>query len=121
LNYVAFRDFGVKGIGSRASASYQPTLGSVLNPFTIIEEIKNPRHPPLKDISVDLPGVVKPGEMLRESYYLPLQFYLFLTVANNLQVVLGSPGAGCSPLLKTMANHTSEYHSVGGLRCPILP
>ncbi|KAJ2929810.1 hypothetical protein H1R20_g7294, partial [Candolleomyces eurysporus] len=90
---VAFRDLNVTGIGS--SASYQPTLGSVLNPFSIIEEIKTARHPPLKNILVDFEGVVKPGEML---------------------LVLGSPGAGCSTLLKTMANHTSEYHSVTGSR-----
>jgi hypothetical protein len=51
---VVFRDLGVKGIGS--STLYQPTLGSVLNPFTI-EEIKDPRHPPLKDILVDFEGV----------------------------------------------------------------
>jgi ATP-binding cassette subfamily G (WHITE) protein 2 (SNQ2) len=100
---------------------YQPTLGSVLNPFIIIEGIKNARHPPLKDILVDFERVVKPGEMLRESYYLPFKPYLFLTVAINLPVVLGSPGAGCSTLLKTVANHTSEYHSVSGSRCPILP
>jgi ATP-binding cassette subfamily G (WHITE) protein 2 (SNQ2) len=70
----------------------------------------------LKDILADFEGVVKPGEMLRESYYLPHKFSLFLTVAINLPVVLGSPGAGCSTLLKTMANHTSEYHSVSGSR-----
>jgi hypothetical protein len=62
-------DFGVN-IGSSASTN-QSWFSSVLNPFTIIEEIENARHPPLKDILVDLEGVVKPGEILRESYYLP--------------------------------------------------
>jgi ATP-binding cassette, subfamily G (WHITE), member 2, SNQ2 len=29
-------------------------------------------------------------------------------------VVLGSPGSGCSTLLKTLTNQRSEYHSVEG-------
>ncbi|TEB24254.1 hypothetical protein FA13DRAFT_1714739 [Coprinellus micaceus] len=55
--------------------------------------IKTSRHPPLKDILSGFEGVVKPGEML---------------------LVLGSPGAGCSTLLKTVANHRDEYYAVDG-------
>lgn len=29
-------------------------------------------------------------------------------------MVLGSPGSGCTTLLKTLANHRAEYHSVSG-------
>lgn len=29
-------------------------------------------------------------------------------------VVLGRPGSGCTTLLKTLANQTSEYHSLSG-------
>ncbi|KAF6764440.1 ABC-2 type transporter-domain-containing protein [Ephemerocybe angulata] len=88
---VVFRDLRVQGVGS--SASFQPTLGSTLNPLSIIEEIRNARNPPLKDILSGFEGLVKPGEML---------------------LVLGSPGSGCSTLLKTLANHRGEYHSVEG-------
>ncbi|TEB24253.1 hypothetical protein FA13DRAFT_1756871 [Coprinellus micaceus] len=88
---VAFRDLRVQGVG--AAASYQPTLGSLLNPLSALEGIKNARHPPLKDILQGFEGVVKPGEML---------------------LVLGSPGAGCSTMLKTLANHREEYHSITG-------
>ncbi|KAF5330227.1 hypothetical protein D9611_010600 [Ephemerocybe angulata] len=90
---VAFRNVEVQGIG--ASASFQPTLGSLFNPLSVVEEIKNARHPPLKRILSGFEGVVKPGEML---------------------LVLGSPGAGCSTMLKTLANHTEEYHAVSGER-----
>lgn len=31
-----------------------------------------------------------------------------------LLVVLGRPGAGCSTLLKVLANHRSDYHSIEG-------
>ncbi|KAJ7762052.1 pleiotropic drug resistance ABC transporter [Mycena maculata] len=88
---VAFQNLRVVGLG--ASASYQPTLGSTLNPLSILEKIKTLRHPPLRNILDDISGVVRPGEML---------------------LVLGRPGSGCSTLLKTLANQTDEYHSVSG-------
>ncbi|KAF8121914.1 pleiotropic drug resistance ABC transporter [Mycena galopus ATCC 62051] len=88
---VSFQDLKVVGLGS--SASYQPTLGSTLNPFSILEQIKTLRHPPLRNILEGFSGVVRPGEML---------------------LVLGRPGSGCSTLLKTLANQTDEYHSVSG-------
>ncbi|KAJ7745683.1 pleiotropic drug resistance ABC transporter [Mycena metata] len=88
---VVFQDLRVVGLG--ASASYQPTLGSTLNPLSIFENIKTLRHPPLRNILDGFSGVVRPGEML---------------------LVLGRPGSGCSTLLKTLANQTDEYHSVSG-------
>ncbi|KAF7374594.1 Brefeldin A resistance protein [Mycena sanguinolenta] len=88
---VVFEDLRVVGLG--ASASYQPTLGSTLNPLSILEQIKTLRHPPLRNILEGFSGVVRPGEML---------------------LVLGRPGSGCSTLLKTLANQTDEYHSVSG-------
>lgn len=59
-----FKDLRVVGLG--ASASYQSTLGSVLNPFNVLEAINAIRHPPIKDILSGFNGVVRPGEMLRE-------------------------------------------------------
>ncbi|KAF4583486.1 hypothetical protein EYR38_002237 [Pleurotus pulmonarius] len=88
---VLFKDLRVVGIG--ASASHLPTLGSVLNPALIFESIQTARHPPLKDILSGFEGVVRPGEML---------------------LVLGSPGSGCSTLLKNLANQRGEYHNVYG-------
>ncbi|KAJ7707403.1 P-loop containing nucleoside triphosphate hydrolase protein [Mycena rosella] len=88
---VVFQDLGVVGLG--ASASFQPTLGSTLNPLSIIENIQTMRHPPLRNILEGFSGVVRPGEML---------------------LVLGRPGSGCSTLLKTLANQTDEYHHVSG-------
>lgn len=62
---VAFENLKVTGVGS--SASYQETLGSLLNPLNIAKSISSMRHPPLKDIISGFEGVVRPGEMLRES------------------------------------------------------
>ncbi|KAF7316625.1 Brefeldin A resistance protein [Mycena chlorophos] len=90
---VVFEDLKVVGLG--ATASYQPTLGSTLNPFSIPEQINNARHPSLRNILDGFTGLVRPGEML---------------------LVLGRPGAGCSTLLKVLANRTDEYHSVSGSR-----
>lgn len=59
---VAFENLRVIGLG--ASASYQATLGSLLNPLNILSAIKNARHPPLRDIISGFEGVVRPGEML---------------------------------------------------------
>ncbi|KAK7033390.1 pleiotropic drug resistance ABC transporter [Favolaschia claudopus] len=88
---VVFQDLRVVGLG--AAASYQPTLGSALNPFSLVEKLRAFRNPPLRDILYGITGVVRPGEML---------------------LVLGRPGSGCSTLLKTLANQTDEYHSVSG-------
>jgi ATP-binding cassette subfamily G (WHITE) protein 2 (SNQ2) len=57
-----FKDLRVVGVGG--SASYQSTLGSLFNPKVIMENIKNARHPQVRDILSGFEGVVRPGEML---------------------------------------------------------
>ncbi|KDQ56615.1 hypothetical protein JAAARDRAFT_131673 [Jaapia argillacea MUCL 33604] len=84
---IIFENLTVTGLGSRAS--YQPTLGSSLNPLHTISSIRSPK--PIRSILSNFEGVIKPGEMV---------------------LVLGAPGSGCSTLLKTLANQTGEYHSV---------
>ncbi|KAG5638577.1 hypothetical protein H0H81_011797 [Sphagnurus paluster] len=88
---VLFENLRVVGLGT--TAAYQATLGSLLNPMTVIESIRTSRNPPVRDILTGFEGVVRPGEML---------------------LVLGRPGSGCSTLLKTLANHREEYHAVEG-------
>lgn len=61
---VMFRNLKVVGLG--AIATYQPTLGSLLNPLNIFKQINSIRHPALRNILTDFYGVVRPGEMLRE-------------------------------------------------------
>jgi ATP-binding cassette subfamily G (WHITE) protein 2 (SNQ2) len=78
--------------------------------MSIIENVQSLRHPNSRDILSGFEGVVKPGEMIR----------MFVLVTwcsewlNLRQVVLGSPGSGCSTLLKTLANQTKEYYAVSG-------
>lgn len=88
---VMFRDLRVVGVGT--SAALQPTLGSQFSPHSFLSAINNWRRPPLRDILSGFEGVVRPGEML---------------------LVLGRPGAGCSTLLKTIANQRGVYHSIHG-------
>ncbi|KAK1219766.1 ATP-binding cassette transporter snq2 [Marasmius sp. AFHP31] len=88
---VVFEDLRVEGVGS--SSSFQPTIGSLLSPFTLAESFHRWRHPSTRCILDGFDGLVKPGEML---------------------LVLGRPGSGCSTLLKTLANQREEYHSVLG-------
>jgi ATP-binding cassette subfamily G (WHITE) protein 2 (SNQ2) len=88
---VMFNDLRVVGLGARASL--QPTMGSMLNPFTALNNITTMRSPPIRDILSGFEGVVMPGEML---------------------LVLGRPGSGCSTFLKVLSNQTSEYHAVEG-------
>ncbi|KAL0563795.1 ATP-binding cassette transporter snq2, partial [Marasmius crinis-equi] len=88
---VVFEDLRVEGLG--ASSSFQPTVGSLLNPYTYLESFARWRHPSTRYILDGFEGVVKPGEML---------------------LVLGRPGSGCSTLLKTLANQREEYHAIGG-------
>ncbi|OSD01072.1 pleiotropic drug resistance ABC transporter [Trametes coccinea BRFM310] len=88
---VMFQDLRVVGVG--AAASYQPTLGSSLNPLNLIRNVRAALHPATRDILTGFNGVVRPGEML---------------------LVLGRPGAGCSTLLKVLANQRQEYHSITG-------
>ena len=60
---VMFQDLRVVGLG--ASASFQPTLGSVLNPLNLLDVIHDYRHPSTRDLLDGFDGVVRPGEMLR--------------------------------------------------------
>ena len=107
---VVFKDLQVQGKGS--SDSYQPTIGSMFNPFLIPEKIRQARHPTVRNILTGFEGVVNSGEMLCESFKI---LYSLLTLLTSLKVVLGRPGAGCSTLLKTLANQHEEYHNVSGL------
>ncbi|KAG0695928.1 P-loop containing nucleoside triphosphate hydrolase protein [Suillus ampliporus] len=88
---VMFKDLRVVGAGSRTSL--QPTMGDTFDPSTFLHKIRQIRHPSVTDILSGFEGVVTPGEML---------------------LVLGSPGSGCSTLLKTLANQCGEYHAVEG-------
>ncbi|EJD01729.1 uncharacterized protein FOMMEDRAFT_126887 [Fomitiporia mediterranea MF3/22] len=89
---VVFQNLRVQGRGT--TASFQPTVGSLLNPFLAAEKMRNLLHPPVRDIISGFEGVVNPGEML---------------------LVLGRPGSGCSTLLKALSNQHDEYHNVSGL------
>ncbi|PPR00332.1 hypothetical protein CVT24_004615 [Panaeolus cyanescens] len=88
---VGFRNLTVVGLG--ASDNYLPTMGTIFSPSVALDNIRRARHPHLKTILQGFEGVVRPGEML---------------------LVLGSPGAGCTTLLKTLSNNRKEYYSVGG-------
>ncbi|KAG6863925.1 hypothetical protein C0991_001947 [Blastosporella zonata] len=88
---VFFQDLRVTGLGS--SAAFINTVWSTLNPVAIYRHIQVLRNPPLRNILQGIEGVVRPGEML---------------------LVLGRPGSGCTTLLKVLANHRDEYHSVDG-------
>ncbi|KAG8789944.1 hypothetical protein FRC12_013096 [Ceratobasidium sp. 428] len=88
---VGFIDLTVRGLG--AAAKYQPTIFSLLSPKTWLQELHALRFPPVKDILTSFTGTVQSGEML---------------------LVLGSPGSGCSTLLKVLANHRDGYHQVVG-------
>lgn len=69
-------------------------------------------RPAVRDILSGFEGAVNPGEMLR----MPSLFLSHWCIANpfDIAVVLGRPGAGCSTLLKTLANQHDEYHGVTG-------
>ncbi|EGO01341.1 hypothetical protein SERLA73DRAFT_159769 [Serpula lacrymans var. lacrymans S7.3] len=107
---VLFEDLRVVGLGN--SASFQQTLGSLLNPWNIIKSINDSRHPRLRDILKDFRGVVRPGEMLCWSQFCST-FSIRLTFI-QFTVVLGRPGSGCSTFLKVLANQRKEFHAVHG-------
>ncbi|KAH9841151.1 pleiotropic drug resistance ABC transporter [Rhodofomes roseus] len=88
---VLFENLRVVGLGE--SAAIQPTFGSTLNPLNWIRGIQRMRHPATRDILSGFEGVVRPGETL---------------------LVLGRPGAGCTTLLRTLANQRGDYHAVEG-------
>jgi ABC-type multidrug transport system ATPase subunit len=79
----------IKGIGADAAFAE-----NALSQFNIPKLIKEGRgKPPLKTIIDKSHGCVKPGEML---------------------LVLGRPGAGCTSLLKILANRRLGYAEVDG-------
>ncbi|EPS96974.1 hypothetical protein FOMPIDRAFT_1025183 [Fomitopsis schrenkii] len=88
---VLFENLRVVGLGE--SAAIQPTFGSTLNPLNWIQGIQHMRHPATRDILSGFEGIVRPGEML---------------------LVLGRPGAGCTTLLRTLANQRGDYHAIEG-------
>ena len=61
---VMFKDLRVVGLG--ASASYQETLGSALNPLNFLRSLRGALRPATRDILTGFEGVVRPGEMLCE-------------------------------------------------------
>jgi len=105
---IVFRDLRVSGL--TAASPYFPTLGSMFNPMSMLENVQSLRHPNIKDILSGFEGVAKPGEMIR----MFIRFTWCSDSLNFCQVVLGSPGSGCTTLLKTLSNQTKEYHSVNG-------
>ena len=75
---VVFQDLRVQGLGT--AASHQPTVGSVLNPMTVVDTIRALIHPPVRDIISGFEGVVNPGEMLCKYYLLR---YIFSQIINK--------------------------------------
>jgi len=86
---VTWTGLTVKGIG--ADAAINENVGSQFNIPRVITESRH--GAPLKTILEDSHGCVKPGEML---------------------LVLGRPGAGCTTLLKMLANRRLGYAEVTG-------
>jgi ATP-binding cassette, subfamily G (WHITE), member 2, SNQ2 len=86
---VTWKNLTVKGIG--ADAAINENFGSQFNIPRSIKEGRNGAS--LKTIIENSHGCVKPGEML---------------------LVLGRPGAGCTSLLKMLANRRLGYAEVDG-------
>ncbi|KAI9047875.1 hypothetical protein LZ554_007677 [Drepanopeziza brunnea f. sp. 'monogermtubi'] len=86
---VTWTNLTVKGVG--ADAAFNENVGSQFNLPKLIKESRQPA--PLKTIIEDSHGCVRPGEML---------------------LVLGRPGAGCTTLLKMLANKRLGYAEVTG-------
>lgn len=86
---VTWTGLTVKGVGADAAIT-ENSLSQLNIPQKIIE---SRRSDPLMTILEDSHGCVKPGEML---------------------LVLGRPGAGCTTLLKMLANRRLGYASVEG-------
>jgi ABC-type multidrug transport system ATPase subunit/ABC-type multidrug transport system permease subunit len=86
---VTWTNLSVKGVGTDAAVNE-----NVISQFNIPQKIKDGRRKaPLKTIIDNSNGCVKPGEML---------------------LVLGRPGAGCTSLLKMLANRRLGYAEVTG-------
>jgi ATP-binding cassette subfamily G (WHITE) protein 2 (SNQ2) len=86
---VTWRNLTVKGVG--ANATFTENFRSQFNIPRAIQEGR--RGAPVKTIIENSHGCVKPGEIL---------------------LVLGRPGAGCTTLLKMLANRPLGYAEVTG-------
>jgi ABC-type multidrug transport system ATPase subunit len=86
---VTWKNLTVQGAG--ADTAINENIGSQFNILQLIKEKKAPQQ--LRTILDNSHGCVKPGEML---------------------LVLGRPGAGCTTLLKMLANRRLGYASVKG-------
>lgn len=64
---VLFRSLKVVGLG--ASASFQPTLASIVSPKNLLTAIQEARHPAVRDILSGFEGLIRPGEMLCPSFF----------------------------------------------------
>ena len=64
---VYFKDLRV--IGKGASSYFQNTVGSRLNPKVAYDDIHRALRPETRHILSGFSGVVRPGEMLRESLF----------------------------------------------------
>lgn len=60
-----FHNLRVVGLGS--AENYQSTFGSLFDPHVLLQSLHEARKPPLRDILSGFEGVVRPGEMLRQS------------------------------------------------------
>ncbi|PQE32262.1 ABC-2 type transporter protein [Rutstroemia sp. NJR-2017a WRK4] len=86
---VTWKNLTVRGVGADAAVNE-----NVLSQFNIPQKVKEGRGgAQLRTILDKTHGCVKPGEML---------------------LVLGRPGAGCTTLLKMLANNRSGYAEVEG-------
>ncbi|OBZ73442.1 Multidrug resistance protein CDR2 [Grifola frondosa] len=88
---VVFKDLCV--LGTRAPFAHQPTVGSMANPLNAFKLLWRMRRPHTRNLLSGFEGVLRPGEML---------------------LVLGRPGAGCSTLLRIIANQREGFHAVVG-------
>ncbi|KAJ5533875.1 hypothetical protein N7527_000129 [Penicillium freii] len=86
---ITWHDLTVKGI--EMDAAFHENVGSQFNILALVKESRG--KPLLKTIIDNSHGCVKPGEML---------------------LVLGRPGAGCTSLLKILANRRLGYAQVTG-------
>ncbi|KAG8625582.1 hypothetical protein KVT40_005983 [Elsinoe batatas] len=86
---VTWQNLNVKGVGADTAVHE-----NVMSSFNLLQQVKESRQPKhLKTIIDNSYGCVKPGEML---------------------LVLGRPGAGCTSLLKVLANHRTGFAEVTG-------
>jgi len=106
---VYFKDLRVVGTG--ASAFFQSTVGSKLNPRVAYHDIRRALRPKTRDILSGFSGVVRPREMLRKYHLHRPGLDENLT---PVAVVLGSPGSGCTTFLKMLANQRETYRDVQG-------